>query len=89
MERICRWCKHYKQGKCYKGSLTIDESLRWQVAESGKLAEVIEECLGELVCEDLKQELDEKISVLYHFFDYEDTGLRINDPENFYCKEWE
>ena len=90
MYHTCRWCKHYKTGLCYRGVLTIDEETPiWQVAESGKLSELIEECLGDLVSEDCKQELDEKISVLYQSFDYDNTGVLISDPDNFYCKEWE
>ena len=41
----------------------------------------------------LKEKLDENISVLYQDRIenriIEDIGLKINDPESFYCCKWE
>lgn len=131
MYHVCRWCRYYKNGKCFKGfaSHDLDEDV-YEVAESGELSEVIEETLNssfpkdliegikdilrgykvsekrikevekfyneklpEVLDFDLKEKLDEAISILYQGSAERSAeikrGLTINDPEDFYCKYFE
>ncbi len=131
MYHTCRWCKHFKDGKCYVGFASKDLSdTVYNVSEEGELAGVIEETLNngfpkellegikdlltgwkiskkrikeleeyfadklpEVLDFGLKEKLDENISVLYQDRIenriIEDIGLKINDPESFYCCKWE
>lgn len=46
MYHCCRWCHHYQNGKCYNNNIQIiDDSAVFEVAESGRLDEVLEETL--------------------------------------------
>lgn len=131
MEKVCRWCKHYRYGKCYRGSFRVVEmGSVYAVADSGQLSEVIEETLhsikpkeflqeaeelltewkiskkrieelkrlwSEMIPEfldfELKQALDEQVSVLYQreldLSELQLDEIEILEPETFYCKEWE
>ena len=47
MYHTCRWCKHFKDGKCYVGFASKDLSdTVYNVSEEGELAGVIEETLN-------------------------------------------
>lgn len=46
MYHCCRWCHHYQNGKCYNNNMQIiDDSAVFEVAESGRLDEVLEETI--------------------------------------------
>ena len=45
MYHTCRWCHYYQNGKCYNHVAEQDSLSIYQVSESGKLSEVIEETL--------------------------------------------
>jgi len=54
MYHVCRWCKHYKDGVCFRGIASHDlDAIVWDVAEDGRLAGVIEETLNSTFPRDL------------------------------------
>jgi hypothetical protein len=59
MEKVCRWCKHYQRGNCTRGALRAGEIVSvYDVAESGKLSEVLEETLNNVKPEEFLQEAE-------------------------------
>lgn len=67
----------------------------WKISKKRikELEEYFKEKLPEVLDFGLKEKLDENISVLYQDRIEnriaEETGLEINNPESFYCCEWE
>lgn len=63
MYHVCRWCKWYIGGKCVNETFSkeVDTTPIYQVAESGKLSEVISETLGSISTKKIQEELREKL----------------------------
>ena len=63
MYHVCRWCKWYIGGKCVNEAFSkeIDTTPVYQVAESGKLSEIISETLGSISTKKIQAELREKL----------------------------
>lgn len=67
----------------------------WHISKKRikELEEFYNEKLPEILDFELKEKLDENISVLYEDrienMIAGETGVKINNPESFYCCEWE
>ena len=73
MEKSCRNCHYFEYGRCLK----MEEI--FSVVFEGK---VTVDLLND-ECEDVEKE------VCFSENDVDAIDYRINNPESFYCKEWE
>lgn len=92
--KCCRYCKHYFNGYCENETvlrqLQVEDAI-YAVAESGKLAEVLQE--AGLPWEPIEDEgkfvdLDGTISRLYEEVELTPV-LEIAHDDEFFCSEWE
>lgn len=64
MYRVCRWCKWYSDGKCFNEAFSQAEAETlgvYQVAEDGRLSEVLEETLGSVKTTEIEREIVSKL----------------------------
>lgn len=65
MYHTCRWCKYYQNGACVNNALgsidAVDIMDIYEIAESGKLSEVLEETLNSVIPVKLERELENKL----------------------------
>jgi hypothetical protein len=76
MYHTCRWCKWYQGGKCINTAFTAgsDDVLGvYEVAESGRLSEAIQETLNSASLETLERELRGRLA------DYKLSGKKIEE----------
>ena len=73
MEKCCRNCHYFEYGRCLKMEKIFN------VVFEGKTTVD----LSNDECEDVEKE------VCFSENDVDTIDYRINNPESFYCKEWE
>jgi hypothetical protein len=62
MYHTCRWCKYYDKGYCHNKAFGgYDDIGLYEVAESGRLSEVIEETLNSIDPKSITDELKAKL----------------------------
>lgn len=93
IEKSCRYCKHYCFGYCENENvlqyLQVNNNI-YEISESGKLAEVLQEAglpWNPIDDEEKFVELDEKISRLYEELELT-PALKITRDDEFFCSEW-
>lgn len=96
MEKCCKTCRNYHDGRCYSDSFVKRENLI--------LPEVYIQIDKEGVIKDLEDEgndfdsdvIEEIVDMCKYHSDYEfendvheiDLSTRINEPSEFYCKDY-
>lgn len=81
--------------KNFEGSI-IYQLMQWGVSEKRQkeMRKLFQDCLREYLDLHLKQTVDEQVSRLYqnahdeYYKDDSESGVFINDPESFCCKEF-
>ena len=82
-QKCCRWCHYYKNGKCIKDNVSIDETAPvWKVAEEGHLSETLEEFFGSVKLEEFRE-------LEYLLRGYNLSEKRIREFNDLFRKCWE
>ena len=83
-QKCCRWCHHYKDGKCMnENTYTAEEDLGvYKVSEDGHLDQCLEETLGSVPLHEFKE-------LEYLLRGYKLSEKKIKEFNDLFQKCWE
>lgn len=86
LEHCCRWCRHYKEGKCWNKNIFFINGVVtnvYSIFENGYLAEVLEEVLNN---ERIVKSFLSKFDIILD--NWKLSKKKKEEFKNFFIKQW-